>query len=229
MIFVFCGGNEIKDGWWPLSTKESAHESTNCACGKLSFLVGRYLNAITEENEIYAEENKSDSPYVAEENEYYENDNNFDYSGLNEDTEYEEDDISLFSVGSNQESRFDNIDDDIYSSIQTQQEDDFEYSETVNGLDEKIDSLDKLDDASVSDVTKIEEQDAESFMNELNKYKEEVEDDEFIGFTTSSSNKAEVEEDVKRNIDENDIVPENINLQKNSVESSNKKNRRIIY
>lgn len=157
----------------------------------------------TEEAQIYAEENKADIPYEADENEYYDSDSNFDYSGLNDDVEYEEDDVSLFSSENNQESSFDDIDDNISYEVESieepiKEEDDFEYSDAIEGLDEKIDSLDDINEDgtsnSVSELVKDEEQDAQSFMNELNKYKAEAEqeEEEFPGFTTKSYSKAEL-------------------------------------
>lgn len=71
-------------------------------------------------------------------------------------------------------------------------EDDYEYTDPVEGLDEKIDSLDDLDDYNVEPMPE-QVQDAESFMNELKKYEIVEENDEFEGFTTKTSKK-EVQE-----------------------------------
>lgn len=83
-----------------------------------------------------------------------------------------------------------------------EEEEDFEYSAPVEGLDAKIDGLDDLDDfennTTISEPAKAESDDAQSFMNELNKYKEEAEEEEagFAGFTTAkSTQKEDVEEE----------------------------------
>lgn len=173
-------------------------------------------NIEKQETEIYAQENKSDIPYEEDFDITYEKDEDIGETSLYEDTEYEEDDISLFSDENSQESSFEDIDDSISYEVDNIEEneedlnlenvvqeekleevenlnknDDFEYTEPVEGLDEKIDSLDDLEDYSEENLIKKndlnEEQEAEEFLNELNKYKEEAEaeETEFSGFTTN--------------------------------------------
>lgn len=173
----------------------------------------KHSEEITEkkETEIYDKVNNEDIPYESNENEYYENDNNFDYdSELNDETEYEEDDVSLFScVENNKESSFDDIDDSISYSDSTMVFDTNELKETQNVQE-----------------TQKEEQDAESFMNELNRYKEEAEkeDDDFVGFTTKVTPKKieKVEQPPKKEIVEED-VKEDLVEEKNVKTDTNKK------
>jgi len=187
-----------------------------------------------EESKIYADENKADIPYEADKNEYYESENDFDYSALNEDTEYEEDDISLFTIENYKEEddfsnkiekqesfskesdmklNSNNVNDNKFSTFQnsekTFEKDEFDYSDAVEGLEEKIDSLEDLNELPLQQNEKIEiieKQDAKSFMDEINKYKEEAEHDDFEGFTTKSSLKIEKEE--KKNTRKNISIKE---------------------
>ena len=176
-----------------------------------------------EETKVYAEENKNDIPYEADEDEYYENDKNFDYDGLNEEIEYEEDDISLFDMEDEHESSFEDIDDDISYDTDKQEEysgyKDLNYDSNTVSYDNEIDSIkeniqednnndteimsseidkkeevEDLNTDSVPQVAKVESQDAESFMNEINKYKEMADDEEFTGFTTNPISRTEQKE-----------------------------------
>lgn len=150
-----------------------------------------------QEAQIYAEENKTDIPYEEDYGQTYEKDD-IDENGLYEDTEYEEDDISLFNSENTQESSFDDIDDDISYELDNDEEyeddfvedESFDYSEPVEGLDDKIESLDDLENSEeYQEPVQEEKQEAEEFMNEINKYKEavELEENEFSGFTTQNS------------------------------------------
>lgn len=68
-----------------------------------------------------------------------------------------------------------------YSDFEEQ--DELEYTDAVEGLDEKIDDLDTIEDY---ELLKQEEQSAESFMNELKKYEVAV-DDNLGNFTTKKT------------------------------------------
>lgn len=213
------------------STKEESVENI-----KPSKKTKQDLQEITEkeEIEIYKNENKNDIAYYEEDKEtFFEYDKEVDNDDLLEDKEYEEDDISLFMLDEENESSFENIDDDIsfeenlkykkdkddfYSTMVfdsnglnneiEQDEDDFEYTEAVQGLEEKIDQLDELDSFAIETR---DEQSAESFMEELKKY-EPNSDENILSFTTDQETKSdEIKEKKKRNTkkkEEIDVVSE---------------------
>lgn len=74
-----------------------------------------------------------------------------------------------------------------------EEQDDMEYTDPVEGLDEKIADLDDFENNK--SVLKQEEQNAESFINELKKYEQNV-DDDLANFTIATEKK--VEKDTKK-------------------------------
>lgn len=193
-----------------------------------------------EETEIYQMQNRNDIPYEKDENEFYEKDKNFDKFSLNEEEEYEEDDISLF-ISTEQEDE--NLDEDISfeDSIRKEyNEDDFnstmifdsselnnelnqveedkeelEYTAPVEGLDEKIDNLDKDDFEGF--MFQEETQSAESFINELKKYEETI-DENISNFTTQNVPKNEVQKKYTKKKEVEEIIQEDTALDINFLE-----------
>lgn len=158
-----------------------------------------------DENEFYEKDTDIDDFSLNEENEYEEDDVSLFMLDENSKSSFEniDDDISFevkkeakvdddfnstmvfntteFNEQIKQDEEFDILEDN-------QEQDDMEYTDPVEGLDEKIADLDDFE--INKSVLKEEQQDAESFINELKKY-ELNEAEELGNFTTAAPNKSE--------------------------------------
>lgn len=157
-----------------------------------------------DDNEFYEKDTDIDTFSLNEDNEYEEDDVSLFMLDENSKSSFEsiDDDIS-FEVDAKTE-----VDDDFNSTMvfnsaglneqikqdeelgmleDNEEQDDMEYTDPVEGLDEKIADLDDFEN---NQLISKEEQSAESFMNELKKY-EPNETEDLGNFTTSTSKKSE--------------------------------------
>lgn len=156
-----------------------------------------------DDNEFYEKDTDIDDFSLNEDNEYEEDDVSLFMLDENSKSSFEniDDDISF------EEDRKTDVDDDFNSTMvfntaelngqikqdeelgmleDNEEQDDMEYTDAVEGLDEKIDDLDDFE--SNKSIIK-EEQDAESFINELKKY-EPNEAEQLGNFTTAEPKKS---------------------------------------